>query len=110
MIQLDHTYYRGMGTNVAVWEPLVTLYFDPDEVPTAMCLMDYESGGNSDAKNPISSARGLFQILASLWAPYFGVSYDDLYDPELNIRLAKRIYDAQGWSAWSPWNRGACRP
>jgi hypothetical protein len=40
--------------------------------------------------------------MASVWAPTFGVSYDSLYDPELNVALARRIYDIQGWGAWSP--------
>ncbi len=74
-----------------------------------LCLVWYESKGDPNAKNPTSSARGLTQILASSWASYFGVTYDDLYDPETNVRLAKEIYDIQGWDAWSPYKRGLCR-
>ena len=108
-IVVEHSLYRGVGTNTEQWRPLVATHWPAPLVDTAMCLMQYESGGNPDAKNPESSARGLFQIMASVWAPTFGVSYDDLYDPELNVRLAHRIYETQGWTAWSPYNRGLCR-
>ena len=104
--------YRGMGTQVDQWLPLVAGHFGdlgPEAVNRVMCLMVYESGGNPNAKNPTSSARGLMQVLASLWAPHFGLTYDQLYDPSINLWAARKIYDAQGWYAWSPYNRGLCR-
>ena len=101
--------HQGMGTNVEQWRGLVTAHFAPADVETALCLIAHESGGNPEAKNPISSARGLFQILASLWAPIFGVSYSNLYVPEINTRIARQVYDRQGWEAWSPYLRGECR-
>lgn len=96
-----------IGYSVEQWRPLVSQHFE--DVETALCLMEHESRGNPNAKNPTSSARGLFQILGSLWAPHFGIAKDDLYDPELNIRLAAEIYEMQGWWAWSPYQRGLCR-
>lgn len=108
------TMYRGMGngtTDVEQWRPLVAGHFSDlgqETVETALCVMRYESGGNHNAKNPTSSARGLMQILASLWAPHFGVSYNDLYKPELNLYIARQIYDSLGWGAWSAYNRGRC--
>jgi len=99
---------RSMGSNVEQWRGLVSVYFPADQVDRALCLMSYESGGNPNAKNPRSTARGLMQVLASLWAPAFGVSYEDLYDPETNLRIASEIYRSQGWRAWSPYNRGLC--
>lgn len=101
--------YRGMGSDVERWRCLVEQYFDSSQVETMMCLMLHESGGNPNARNPRSTARGLFQILGSLWAPHFGVAQDDLYDPVLNVRLAREIYDRQGYDAWSPYKRGLCR-
>ena len=101
--------FRGIGDNVEQWRSLVSAYFAPGDVDRALCLMHYESGGNPNAKNPRSSARGLMQILASLWAPHFGVSYEDLYDPATNISIAAQIKASQGWTAWSPYNRGLCR-
>lgn len=102
--------YRGMGnggSDVERWRSLVAEYF-PNEVELALCVMRGESGGNPNAKNRKSTARGLFQILGSLWAPHFGVSYNDLYDPYLNVRLAAKIRQSQGWTAWSVYNRGKC--
>lgn len=99
---------REVGGNVEQWRGLVAEHFAPDNVETMMCLMVYESGGDPNAKNPTSSARGLFQIMASIWAPEFGVSYADLFDPVINTRIARGVYDRQGYGAWSPYNRGLC--
>jgi len=93
--------------DVEQWRELVSVYWGED-TEQALCIISHESGGNANAKNPKSSARGLFQILGSLWAPHFGVSYEALYDPELNVCLAREIYLVQGWGAWSPYNRGLC--
>jgi soluble lytic murein transglycosylase-like protein len=109
VVEIAPSFYQGVGTNWEQWRPLVAEHFPGELTSTAVCLLRHESGGNPKAKNPTSSARGLFQIMASVWAPTFGVSYDSLYDPELNVALARRIYDIQGWGAWSPWNRGLCR-
>lgn len=96
---------RGMGSNVEQWRGLVSAYFPGSQVNMALCIIRYESGGNPDAKNPRSSARGLFQVLASLWAPYYGVSYEDLYNPEINTRIAADIWANYGWGAWSALRR-----
>lgn len=101
--------YRGMGTDVERWRSLVASYFRAEDVERALCLMSYESGGNPNAKNPTSSARGLMQILGSLWAPHFGVTLEELYDPHINLAIAAQIRDSQGWTAWAPYNRGLCR-
>jgi len=100
--------YRGIGTNVEQWRGLVEHYFEPGDVERVLCLMHYESGGNPNAKNPRSSARGLMQILGSLWAPHFGVALTDLYNPDINLSIARDIRDSQGWAAWAPYNRGLC--
>lgn len=91
------------------WRPLVSLYFPPEEVETALCIVGRESGGDPGADNPTSSARGLFQVLGSLWAPHYGISRSDLYDPIVNTRIAVDIWENYGWHAWSPYQRGACR-
>ncbi len=91
------------------WRPLVEAQFPAEEVETAMCIIRHESNGEPEADNPRSSARGLFQVLGSLWAPYYGMSQAELYDPATNTRIARKIWDKQGWRAWSPYQRGACR-
>lgn len=98
--------YRGMGTNVEPWRPLVVAYFPADQVERAMCVMKGESGGNPNALS-YKGARGLFQIMPG-WAGDFGISVASLYDPETNVKYAARILGIQGWRAWSVYKRGLC--
>ena len=100
--------YETVG-DIERWRPLVSLYFPPDQVETAICIIGRESNGNPEADNPTSSARGLFQVLGSLWAPHYGIQTEDLYDPAINTRIAVDIWENYGWGAWSPYQRGACR-
>jgi hypothetical protein len=97
------TTHRGMGTNTEQWRGLVAVYFG-NETDRALCVMERESGGNPDARNPTSGAAGLFQIMPFWWEAYGG----DRYDPIDNTALAKRIRDEQGWTAWAAYNRGGC--
>lgn len=82
-------------------------YWAPEDVERALCLMGYESGGDPDAWSDTDD-HGLLQINYPTWGSTFGVTRADLYDPELNVRLAHTIYRRQGWTAWSPYNRGLC--
>lgn len=91
------------------WRPLVATQFPPAEMDTALCIIEHESSGDPDADNPRSSARGLFQVLGSLWAPHYGVSRNELYDPVVNTIIAADIWENYGWGAWSPYQRGSCR-
>ena len=94
--------FRGMGSGTEQWRELVSRHFPADQVDYALAIMACESGGNPNALNlEGSSARGLFQILASLWVPTFGVSYEAFYDPETNVRLAREIWNQSGWEPWS---------
>lgn len=90
---------------VEQWRPLVAGHFRPGDVDTALCLMWHESKGNPSARNPRSTATGLFQVLA-FWSDHFGL---DPTVPEHNTYMAAQIRDLQGWAAWSPYNRGLCR-
>lgn len=104
--------YRGMGTDVEQWRGLVAAYFPASEVERALCIMAKESGGNPNAKNPRSSASGLFQHLARHWgerssaAGWGGAS---IWNPEANIAVAAWLQRTGGWTHWSPYNRGYCR-
>lgn len=92
---------------VEQWRPLATAYFGAD-TDRALCLMGHESAGDPAARNSSSDAAGLMQVMP-FWASEYGVAYADLFDPDTNLRIAKGILDAQGWTAWSPYNRGLCR-
>lgn len=105
--ELHTVVFEQMADPVERWRPLVSRYFPADDVDTAMCILRHESGGDPDADNPRSSATGLFQILASGWAPHFNVSVDQLFEPTTNVRLAREILDIQGWTAWTTYRR--CR-
>lgn len=87
------------------WRSLVASHFHPKDVDRALCLVGYESGGDPNAVNPSSGAAGLFQVMPFWWNHYGG----DRFDPETNVRVAKAIYDQQGWWAWAPYKRGLCR-
>jgi len=101
--------FEQIADPVERWRPLVAQHFPPDQVDTALCIIRHESGGDPTADNPRSTASGLFQILGSLWGPYYGVSRSELYEPTTNTRLAGDIWKNNGWSPWSPYQRGACR-
>ncbi len=109
VVTLEPSFYQGMGTDWLQWRSLVEVYFQAEDVDTALCLMRHESGGNPNAKNPYSSARGLMQVMASVWADNLGVSWNCLYDPHINLWAAAIIRNRQGWIAWSPWGQGLCR-
>ncbi len=53
--------------NVTQWRSLVVEHFEPAEVDRAMQVLECESDGDPYAKNPRSSAAGLFQFLRGTW-------------------------------------------
>jgi len=55
-----------------------------------------ESGLNPKAENPNSSATGLFQILSQLHQ----VKKQWLYNEDVNIAIAKQMFDASGTNPW----------
>ena len=95
---------RTYSGGVEQWRPLVATYFRPGDVNRAMRIMACESGGNPNAKNPRSSASGLFQHLGKYWparstaAGYGGVS---IFDPTANVAVAAWLRDQPGgFSHW----------
>lgn len=94
------------------WRPLVSQFFEPRHVGRALRVIACESGGRAYASNPVSSASGLFQHLASLWperAAEAGWAGSDVFDPVANVAVAAwLVYHGGGWSHWSP-SRGCWR-
>ena len=86
------------------WVPLVYTYFEPDDVDRALAVIECESGGDPNAKNPNSTASGLFQHLASMWperSVAAGWSGHGVFEPEANVAVAAwLVYDGGGWSHW----------
>lgn len=66
-----------------------------------------ESGLNPKAINKTSSARGLFQIMQS----WHRIDQKWLFDPVINIQVAKKLWSEQGWEPWRASNKchGALR-
>lgn len=70
---------------------------------TAVCSA--ESGRRVEAKNPSSSASGLFQVRWSVHKQFDQRKL--LSDAEYNVRAAFDIYKSQGKKAWVAWSSGA---
>lgn len=88
---------------VEQWRTLVEKYFQPADIPWAMRVMACESGGNPLAKNPYSSASGLFQHLARYWegrSAKAGIPGADIFDPESNIKVAAWLFYTGGPQHW----------
>lgn len=81
---------------VEQWRSLVAAYFPPEAVDRMLRIMECESHGNPAAKNPNSSATGLFQIMAFWQTAWPG----DYTDPWVNVSVAYQIWLEQGYGAW----------
>lgn len=94
---------REFGWDVERWRPVVDTYFPEDRVDWALRIMECESRGDPNAKNPNSSASGLFQHLARLWperAAAAGWEDADVFDPFANIAVAAWLLENGGTSHW----------
>ena len=78
-----------------------------------------ESSGNPRAHNPNAdtgdNSYGLMQInMLGGMGPerrnQFGIqNNEELFVPLKNMQAARRVYDSQGWNAWSVYRSGAYR-
>ena len=72
----------------------------------AVAVAGAESGWDPTARNPSSTARGMWQVMLSYHQTKFQGA--DWRDPTANARVAKMIYDAAGgWSPWAVWTSNA---
>lgn len=73
--------------------------------PNAVRVADCETGGTWDPAVVNSSGHtGLFQISPEwhAWrAEALGYTWADMRTAEPNIRVAKHLYDEQGWGPWT---------
>jgi hypothetical protein len=72
--------------------------------PNWSAIVSCESGGNSTAQNPSSSASGLFQFLDSSWAAYGGLKYAPRAKdatPAEQYAVAQNAYARSGLSPWA---------
>ena len=84
-------------------ETLIRRYFEPVDVEWALRVSYCESHWDATAKNPTSSASGLFQHLARFWddrsmaAGWDGAS---IFDPVANTAVAAYLYYSGGPGHW----------
>jgi Transglycosylase SLT domain len=84
--------------------------------PMVSCIISRETGGNPNLYNPEKQAGtpkgwgsyGLMQMYG--WAnrdwllKFVGGDLRKLYNPFVNLKAAKKLYDMRGWRPW-----GGCR-
>lgn len=91
-------------TGVDRWRSLCEKHF-PGIADQCLAIMSKESGGNPTAYSPTNDA-GLMQINVPTWGPFFGLTAEQLFDPETNMKCARVVYDRAGGS-WRPWTVAA---
>jgi hypothetical protein len=75
----------------------------PGQVATALCVASRESRFNPYARNPSSSAAGVFQWLASSWRSYsarYGFGGSSVFDAYANVAVAAHAVADGGWGPW----------
>lgn len=79
-------------------EYYLMIYKEFKNEPVMLRIAFAESGFNPLAKNPNSTASGLFQILKGTWAAH--KCEGEVFDAEDNIACARKIYDRNGTRDW----------
>ncbi|MEA2009530.1 MAG: transglycosylase SLT domain-containing protein, partial [Actinomycetota bacterium] len=95
------------------WRPLVEQYFAPERIDEALSIIDCESNGDPNARNPRSSASGLFQFLDRTWlhsSEQAGFEGETPFSPEANIAAAAWLVEYSLGIGDSPWAHWTCRP
>lgn len=102
---------RVFWDNVERWRPAVTEAVfawggDEADVHRFLRIMQCESAGLPDAKNPNSSASGLMQHLTRYWpdrATAAGLPGADVFDPQANIWVSAWLALAAPGGGWQHW-------
>lgn len=95
------------------WQTLVERYFPPERVEEALAIIDCESGGDPNARNPRSGAAGLFQFVDGTWthaSEQAGFEGAPPNDPEANVAAAAWLVDYSLGVGDVPWAHWTCRP
>jgi hypothetical protein len=75
----------------------------PGQVGMALCIANRESHFNPYARNPYSSAAGVFQWVASSWVNYshrYGYAGASVFNAYANIAVAAHAVADGGWGPW----------
>lgn len=95
------------------WRSIVEQYFAPERIDEALSIIDCESNGDPNARNPRSSASGLFQFLDRTWShssEQAGFEGASPFTPEANIAAAAWLVEYSLGVGDSPWAHWTCRP
>ena len=88
-------------SDLEIFQAAVAGGFTPDQAATMVAIAIAESGGRTNAHNPVGEdSRGLWQINMDAHGSW--ASSMDLYDPAQNAAAALRVYQGAGNSI-SPW-------
>lgn len=98
--------------DVLRWQPLVNKYFPQEYRIQALKIIQCESEGNPNARNPKKTqqyghAKGLFQHLENLWlsrSALAGFPGADIFNPEANVGTAYWLF-----AQTNTWQHWACR-
>lgn len=114
--------FNGNPVNVPIATQIDALRkagFSEDKIQTMLAISQAESSGNKNAHNTNATtgdnSYGLWQInmlgdMGPKRRSALGItSNDQLYDPYVNARAAKMIYDQQGLQAWGAYTNGSYR-
>lgn len=113
---------RGVGNKLSVSDMTKLAEeagFNKQDAAVMAAIAAAESSGRTSAHNPNTStgddSYGLWQInmlgkLGPQRKAEFGISRnEELFDPKINAAAAKKVYDQQGFEAWSVYKNGAYR-
>ena len=100
----DQPVRRTVVSGVEQWRVLVGRWFPPDRVDEALAIIWCESRGDPTARNPVSSASGLWQFLRGWWSGKWSdmVGVFDPRDPVAAMRAAAIVSkNGTDWGDWS---------
>lgn len=97
------------------WRPLVLEYFPEELSWQALQMIQCESSGRPEVKNPEADAVGLFQFLPGVWtvaSTAAGFEGADRTDPEANVAAAAWVVQQsiEERHPDGPWGRWSCKP
>lgn len=109
-VSLSSLYASANGLNVGAPSPAGQSV--ADHVHTMAAIGLKESSGDPGAVNPSSGARGLWQIMPSVWEKDAGFMREfgpnpNYTDAKTNARMARYVFQHQGYTAWSTYNDGS---
>jgi hypothetical protein len=97
--------HHDVWVRSAQWSEVISTYFEPEDHLTAFKIIGCESWGIPTAKNPNSTATGLWQFISSTWSwveSKLNIEGSPM-DPWLSTRFASflKYKTEQGWGHWS---------